>query len=96
MRLLPFAVAASVLTAVSACAPMPPPPPPMAQCNAEGARWAIGLAPDPEVIERITRDTGSRDVRVLHPGTPATMDYRQDRVNVDVNERGAINGIRCG
>jgi len=24
------------------------------------------------------------------------MDFREDRVNVDVNDRGAITGIRCG
>lgn len=95
MRLLPAAIAAPMLLLASACTTMPPPPPP-GQCNAEGARWAIGMSPDPDVVDRVTRDTGSRDVRVLHPGTPATMDYRPDRVNIDVNDRGAITGIRCG
>lgn len=94
MRLPFIAITASTLLLLSACASAPPPPP--AMCNAEAARWAIGLAPDPDVVDRVTRETGSRDVRVLHPGTAATMDYRQDRVNIDVNDRGAITGVRCG
>ncbi|ATE74092.1 I78 family peptidase inhibitor [Lysobacter capsici] len=40
--------------------------------------------------------TGSRSVRVLKPGMAATMDFQQDRLNIDVNERGAITGLRCG
>jgi hypothetical protein len=35
-------------------------------------------------------------VRVLKPGMAATMDFQQDRLNIDVNERGAITGLRCG
>jgi uncharacterized lipoprotein YmbA len=69
---------------------------PTGVCNAEGARWAIGSAVNDDVVNRVLRDTGSRDARVLRPGQPATMDYREDRVNVDVNDRGAITGLRCG
>lgn len=69
---------------------------PSGVCNAEGARWAIGSAVNDDVVNRVLRDTGSRDARVLRPGQPATMDYREDRVNVDVNDRGAITGLRCG
>lgn len=84
---------------VAACATMPPPPPgaaPTGACNAEGARWAIGQGVDDEVVNRVLHDTNSRDARVLRPGDMATMDFRPDRVNIDVNERGAITGIRCG
>lgn len=96
---LPFVVL--VLLSAAGCVSAPPPTadmarPPSGVCNAEGARWAIGQGVDDEVVNRILRDTGSRDARVLRPGQPATMDYRQDRVNVDVNDRGAITGLRCG
>ena len=69
---------------------------PTGKCNAEGARWAIGSAVNDDVVNRILQGTGSRDARVLRPGQMATMDFREDRVNVDVNDRGAITGIRCG
>lgn len=97
---LPSLVLPSIVLALSvaACATMPPPPGAMTTgaCNADGARWAIGQAVDDDVVNRVLRDTSSRDARVLRPGDMATMDFRPDRVNIDVNERGAITGIRCG
>jgi hypothetical protein len=97
IRSLSLAVLAVTL---AGCASTPPaaggPTPPSGVCNAEGARWAIGSAVNDDVVNRILRDTGSRDARVLRPGQMATMDFREDRVNVDVNDRGAITGIRCG
>ena len=98
IRSLPLAALA---VALAGCASTPPPAAggptaPSGVCNAEGARWAIGSAVNDDVVNRILRDTGSRDARVLRPGQMATMDFREDRVNVDVNDRGAITGIRCG
>ncbi|MFC3551947.1 I78 family peptidase inhibitor [Lysobacter cavernae] len=92
--------AAVLLLSLSACTSAPPvaggPQPPSGVCNAEGARWAIGSGVNDDVVNRILRDTGSRDARVLRPGQAVTMDFRQDRVSIDVNDRGAITGIRCG
>lgn len=88
-----------LMLAVAGCTTAPPTTgaaPPTGECNAEGARWAIGQAVNDDVVNRVLRDTGSRDARVLRPGQPATMDFRPDRVNVDVNDRGAITGLRCG
>ena len=97
IRLLSLATTASALLALSACATTASAPAQSAgACNAQGAHWAIGNAPDQDVVNRILQDTGSRDARVLTPGMAATMDYRPDRVNIDVNDRGAITGIRCG
>ncbi|WP_147653873.1 I78 family peptidase inhibitor [Vulcaniibacterium gelatinicum] len=92
------ALACSFVTgcALAACAPMPPPPPAVAQCDASRAGWAVGQRPDPEVVERIRLDTGSRSARVLYPDTMVTMEFNPERVNVRVNERGAIVAITCG
>jgi hypothetical protein len=91
---LPVAALSLVL---AACAtPIPPTNISPAACNAEAARWAIGRAPDEATVERARTETGSKSVRVLKPGTAATMDFRPDRLNIDVNDRGAITGLRCG
>ncbi|ROU08936.1 MULTISPECIES: I78 family peptidase inhibitor [Lysobacter] len=90
---LPVAALGLIL---SACATPIPPTNVSPTCNAEAARWAIGRSPDAATVDRIRTETHSRDVRVLTPGSAATMDYRQDRINVDVNDRGAITGLRCG
>ncbi|MBU8977104.1 MULTISPECIES: I78 family peptidase inhibitor [unclassified Lysobacter] len=91
-----LAVLALSLAGCASTTPAAGPAAPSGLCNAEGARWAIGSAVNDDVVNRILRDTGSRDARVLRPGQPATMDFREDRVNVDVNDRGAITGLRCG
>jgi hypothetical protein len=71
-------------------------PPQQGTCNAENARWAIGQAATPDVVERIRVDTGSRTARVIGPDDMYTMDHRPDRVNVKTNERGAITEVTCG
>lgn len=96
-RTLSFTVIALTL---AGCASAPPAAggavPPSGICNVEAARWAIGQGVNDDIVNRILRDTSSRDARVLRPGQPATMDFREDRINVDVNDRGAITGLRCG
>ena len=92
-----FPALAVVALAAAACAPVVTQPPlPVQQCVAEPARWAIGMAATPDVVERIRVDTHSKIARVLHPDQVITMEYSFERVNVKVNERNAIIGITCG
>ncbi len=93
---LPVAV---LLLSMVACTTMPPVgAPPLADgpCNAEAASWTIGHAATAEVVERARVETQSNDVRVIEPGQPVTMDYSPNRLNINVNERGAIVGLKCG
>ncbi|GHA87388.1 I78 family peptidase inhibitor [Cognatilysobacter bugurensis] len=92
-----------LMLSVGACATMGPPPEPGAvssggqgMCNAEAVRWAIGREPTQDVVERARVESGSSTVRVIRPGEVVTMDYRADRLNLDVNAQGAISGARCG
>jgi hypothetical protein len=90
---------AGMLLSLAACAAMPPAAPPSTAggtCRAEAVSWAIGRAASPEVVERARVESGSTDVRVIEPGQAVTMDYRHDRLNINVNERGAITGLKCG
>lgn len=91
-----FVLALSVV----ACSAMPPVadagPVAPAQCNAEAVRWAVGRAPSDDVVARARDESGSRNVRVIHPGDAYTEDLRPDRLNLNVNERGAIVAASCG
>ena len=94
--ILPVAV---LLLSMVACTAMPPvdaPPPANGPCNADLASWAIGRAATPDVVERAQAESNSSDVRVIEPGQPVTMDYSPERLNINVNERGAIVGLKCG
>ena len=93
---LPLAV---LLVSMVACTTMPPPgaaPMPGGMCNAATVSWAIGRAATPDVVERARLESGSADVRVIKPGDMVTADFRGDRLNITVNERGAIIGLKCG
>lgn len=87
-----------LLLAMVACTAMPPADAPAADgpCDATAATWAVGSAATAEVVERARLETHSSNVRVIEPGQPVTMDYSPERLNIDVNERGAITGLRCG
>lgn len=94
---------AAVLLSACVTAPMPPsgmpaePPPRVGgTCNAEAARYAVGKAASNDVVDKARIDSGSALVRVIGPGMSVTMDYREDRLNIDVNDRNAITGVRCG
>jgi len=104
MRLLTVSALASTL-ALAACAGTPatpappasdPQPPTAAQCNAEPARALVGKPGTAENVEAARRLAGATVARVLKPGMVVTLEYRWDRLNVDVDEAGTIRNVRCG
>ena len=36
------------------------------------------------------------NVRRIHPGDQVTMDFRPERLNIDIDAKGAITRLRCG
>lgn len=77
--------------------PMSDPMPPMEdRCNADLARAAIGKAATAQVVEQARIDARADIARVLRPGQVVTMEFLPGRLNVDVNDRNAITGLRCG
>ena len=102
MRACLPALSLSLTLALAACATPPPVhdggplPPEQAGCNPEAAGGAIGHEATAAVVEQARIDAGARVARVLHPGQAVTMEYMEGRLNIDVNARNAIVGLRCG
>lgn len=65
-------------------------------CDTEAVQGLIGQAGSEAVYARATRDAGARDYRALKPDDAATMDFREDRLNIDLDAAGTITGFRCG
>jgi hypothetical protein len=95
--------AAPAASTPEAAAPMPADPPPTSAANpvpnpadddaCKKATYAaiIGSAEkDPSV------PPAGPNVRHIHPGDQVTMDFRQDRLNIDIDAKGVITGLRCG
>lgn len=101
MRHILMPAAAVLALSLSACAATAPStggpmPPDRMSCNAEAAKSAIGKEATPQVVEQARIDAGAQIARVLRPGQVVTMEYHDSRLNIDVNDRNAIIGLRCG
>ncbi|PJI86998.1 hypothetical protein DAH55_08875 [Sphingomonas koreensis] len=79
-----------------ACASYPTPMPGPARCSAGAVQGFVGRDARPRVIQNAKRRAGARDVRVIRPGQAVTMDFRSDRLNVEVDHRNNIRRLHCG
>lgn len=68
---------------------------PAMTCQADKGQWAIGQIADDALVAKVKADTTSDRVRVIRPGMAVTMDYREDRVNLDVDADNRVTGVRC-
>lgn len=65
-------------------------------CNADAVQALVGQEATEAVVTKATADSQSASVRVLRPGDAATMDFRQDRLNINVDDAGVIEKVGCG
>lgn len=102
-RFAPALTLATAIVALSACsgtgsdnvAAAPPPPSMEPSCGADQLASYVGQPASDDVIARITAWRGDKPMRVIKPGTAVTMDFRPDRLNVQVDEQGKIKGFTC-
>ncbi len=66
------------------------------QCDDSKAQTAVGQTATQAVVDKIIADTGSRNARVIKPDHAVTMDYREDRVNINVDANNVITAVKCG
>jgi hypothetical protein len=89
-----------LLVALTACAPVPPAETPAetqaGTCSAEAAGSLVGKPYSAGAIEQARVASGSKAVRVIRPGMAVTMDYRIDRLNVDLDEKDVVTRVHCG
>lgn len=94
--------AAPLLLALAACqsegpADVPPPPQPPAEDACGASKLARFLGAEASgVMAEIGSIVGERNIRTIRPGDAVTMDYRPDRLNVELGEDGRIVRLRCG
>ena len=81
-------------------APKPPTVDPTAPtnqtCDASAVQYAIGAPFDEANVATLEEQSGARQVRVLRPGSAATMDYRDDRLNIHLESNDMVEALRCG
>lgn len=86
---------------LAACTPAPDagstPPPPATEpgCGADQLGGYVGRKATPEVIAALRAWRGDHPIRVLRPGDVVTMDYRADRLNLQLDANDVIVAVRC-
>lgn len=65
-------------------------------CDAAPAQFAVGQSYTDALAEQARGASGAKTVRKLMPGQAVTMEYRGDRLNIEVNEAGTVVRVLCG
>lgn len=92
-----------LMTASAGCMPKQPPgvpdrTPQRAEdgCGAELLGGYIGRDADAATMTSIAKLVEHDRIRTIRHGEAVTMDYRPDRLNVELGEDGRIARVRCG
>ena len=97
--------AGAFLAMTMGCATVPPEPPeedvptkedPRFVCKAEPAQGLVGRTATTELGAEALRLTGAKTLRWIPEGSMVTMDYRPDRLNIELDGQNRMTRIRCG
>ena len=91
-----------IALSLSACAyeaagePYPVPPGPPTACGSHQLGSYIGKKRTDAISADVARISGAKSIRWISPGMAVTMDYREGRLNVKLDEKGVILSFTCG
>ena len=66
------------------------------RCDATRAQSLVGEAATDELVERARVAAGAATARTLRPDQMATLEYREDRLNLRLDASGVVASIDCG
>jgi glucose/arabinose dehydrogenase len=69
---------------------------PAMTCDAAKVQWTVGQLADETLVAKAKTESGSERLRVIKPGMAVTMDYREDRLNLDVDADNKVTRAYCG
>ena len=66
------------------------------QCDASAAQDLVGRMARGDLGAEALARTGARTIRWIQPNSAVTMDYRMDRLNIELDGNNRVTAIRCG
>ncbi len=81
--------------------PAPPsegtePKPAADECGAGKLGSYLGQPATGDTLAKVRQTIGHDRIRTINPGDAVTMDFRPDRLNIEVGDDGRIKRLRCG
>ena len=70
--------------------------PPSGPCDASRAQSLIGRTGTGQIAADALSRTGAKSLRWIQPGQAVTMDFRPDRLNIELDAGNRILRITCG
>jgi len=71
-------------------------PPPVGSCDASQVEGLVGQAYTEALAEQARQDAGAAKLRLLKPNQPVTMEFLGERLNIEVDDKDVVTGVRCG
>lgn len=71
-------------------------PPPVGTCDASQVEGLVSQPYSEELAEQARQDAGAAQVRMLKPNQPITMEFLGERLNIEVDDKNLVSGVRCG
>jgi hypothetical protein len=96
MRALPVIALGTILISGCAMSDAKTPAVEMGECSAAGAQSLIGDRKSEALGQKAMKLTGTVVIRWIMPGQPVTMDYRTDRLNMELDAKERVIRITCG
>lgn len=66
------------------------------RCSASGADFTVGKPGTPELLEQARKASGAQIARILKPQDVVTLEYRSERLNLNVDQQGRVVRANCG
>lgn len=66
------------------------------KCDASKAQGLVGRAASEALGAEAMRLSGAGKLRWIAPGMAVTMDFREDRLNIKLDERNKVVALTCG
>lgn len=85
--------------AADAATPTPdtaPEPPPIGECDASQLQSLVGQPLTDALSAQAKEDAKAAEVRVLEPGQMVTMEFKGDRLNLEIDAKRVVTSVRCG
>jgi len=66
------------------------------RCDAAAAQFAIGKQASPALLEQARIKAGAQNARLLGPHDIVTLEYRSDRLNLNLDDNSSVTRVNCG